>query len=179
MASSRRGSGGDDDASFGSFSIAGSIIKIIKCGRQFPSRPGSAGASGHRRHRPGAQPSGCRSPGLHCTAIEQVDRSLRATSQTKGTAEYAEYAENRMDWVPTFAYFAYSAVSAAALPRCGTGKTPSSLPVSRLCSLKAALLGGRSESALYGNSDMIHLASAIVTSPGRAWSAVSHRSGTR
>ena len=114
-----------------------------------------------------------------CTAIDQFDRSLRVTSQTKGTAEYAEYAENGMDWVPTSAYFAYSAVSAAALPRCGTGKTPSSLPVSRLCSLKAALLGGRSESALYGNSDMIHLASAIVTVPGRAWSAVSRLSGTR
>ena len=51
-----------------------------------------------------------------CTAIDQVARSLRATSRTKGTAEYAEYAENGMDWVPTSAYFAYSAVSAAALP---------------------------------------------------------------
>ena len=86
------------------------------------------------------RPSGCRSPGLHCTAIDEFNPSLRATSQTKGTAEYAEYAENGMDWVPTSAYFAYSAVSAAALPRCGTGNTPSSPPVSRLCSLKALSL---------------------------------------
>src|SRR5664280_1069356 len=57
-------------------------------------------------------------PSFLCTAIDQFDRSLRATSQTKGTAEYAEYAENGMDWVPTSAYFAYSAVSVAALPHC-------------------------------------------------------------
>jgi len=53
-------------------------------------KPGPYPAEGAEERR-GEEPFLSSFSASLCTAIDQFDRSLRATSQTKGTAEYAEY----------------------------------------------------------------------------------------
>jgi hypothetical protein len=90
-----------------------------------PQSPANLSLKGDRYERPLLRL-------LLCTAIDQIVRSLRATTLRIRTAEYAEYAENSTVCVPPSAYFAYSAVSVAALPRWALRVSAVSLRVPRL-----------------------------------------------